>query len=548
MRFLLLAVLLIGSNLHAQQRFYFVSFKDKPNFKTQLYQPASYISAKAIERRTRNRVPLNENDIPPDTSYVRQLADLNLTMYGNSRWFNGCIVLSAQKNIVDSIKKLAFVANVSYLGPAYFYDESGDASENSLENQLNILEQSFQNKAILNDTLITGKSESQIRQLNDQGFVKKGIAGKNVLIAVIDAGFKNVDQLVPFKKLMKDKQILSSYDFVEKEEEVFDDDPHGTAVLSCMAAQQPGVIWGTATNAQYILLRSENAANEYLVEEYFWALAAEYADSAGADIINSSLGYTKHDEKSMGHKYGELDGKTTLITRAAEIATSKGILVLVSAGNEGDDPWRQISAPADAPHVLTVGAVDKFNAYAGFSSVGPTADKRIKPDVSTLGKGVTLLAADGKVFEGNGTSYSCPLIAGVAAQLLELAPRSSAEKIKEALMLSSSQYFKADKYVGAGIPDIELAAKMLMVQQDSLLDVRELQDQNFHISINARAPQKIVLVIEEPVKGEIDRITLTLKKGSNRFLLKGYKKRPSGLYHLSAEFLSHKAYFEFMMP
>lgn len=546
MRYLFIFALLFGSNLQAQQRFYFVSFKDKPNFKTQLYQPATYISAKAIERRTRNRVPLNENDIPPDSAYLRQLAAFQLTMYGNSRWFNGTVVLSAQKYIEDSIKLLPFVSAVTYLGPAFFYEEMDDASENSLENQLNILEQSFQNKNEKNDTIMAGKSFAQIKQLNDEGLVKAGIGGKNVLIAVIDAGFKNADQLVPFRKLMKEKQILSSYDFVEKEEEVFDDDPHGTAVLSCMAAVQQGLILGTAPNAQYILLRSENAANEYLVEEYFWALAAEYADSAGADIINSSLGYTKHDEKSMGHKFSELDGKTTLITRAAEIAASKGILVVVSAGNEGDDPWRQISAPADAAHVLTVGAVDKFNSYAGFSSVGPTADKRNKPDLTALGKGVALLAADGKVFEGNGTSYSCPLIAGAAAQLLEMAPKSSAERMKEALILSGSQYYKVDKYTGAGIPDIELAAKMLCVQQDSLLDVRELQDQNLHLCLNARAPQKVILTIEEPIKGEIDRITLTLKKGSNRFVIKGYKKRPNGLYHLSVEFLSRKTYLDFM--
>ncbi len=172
----------------------------------------------------------------------------------------------------------------------------------------------------------------------------------------------------------------------------------------------------------------------------------------------------------------------------------------------------------------------------------------MKPDISALGKGVALLAADGKVFEGNGTSYSCPLIAGAAAQLLELAPKSSAEKIKEALILSGSQYYKVDKYMGAGIPDMELAAKILCVQQDSIIDVRELQDQNLHLCLNARAPQKVVLIIEEPIKGEIDRITLTLKKGSNRFLIKGYKKRPSGLYHLSVEFLSRKTYFDFMKP
>ncbi|OYU96119.1 MAG: peptidase S8 [Bacteroidetes bacterium B1(2017)] len=546
--FLALLLLLLGSNLMAQQKFYFVAFADKPNYKNQLYQPSSYISLKAIDRRTKNRVPLNVNDVPPDSAYLSQLASLPLVMYGNSRWLNGAIILSEVKNIGDTIKKLPFVSGVSYLGPAYFYDEADDATENSLENQLNILEQSFENKRDKNDTLMAGRSYGQLKQLHDEKIVSNGIGGKDVLIAVIDAGFKNLDQLKPFKHLFKEKRILAAYDFVEREEEVFDDDEHGLAVLSCMAAFQPGLICGTAPQANYILLRSENAASEYLVEEYFWTLAAEYADSAGADIINSSLGYTKHDEKQMGHKYSELDGKTTIITKAAEIAASKGILVVASGGNEGDDIWRQISAPADGPHVLSVGAVDKFGSYVGFSSVGPTADKRIKPDLAAQGKGTVLLSKDGKVFEGNGTSYSAPLISGVAAQLLQQAPNTSAEKLKEILTLSSSQYYKPDKYLGNGIPEMELASVMVMANQDSILDIRELADQNLHVTIYSRSIQKVTITIKEPVKGDLDNSTFSLKKGLNRFVIKGYKKRPGGLYHLSAQFLVKKNEMDFMKP
>jgi subtilisin family serine protease len=332
------------------------------------------------------------------------------------------------------------------------------------------------------------------------------------------------------------------------EEEVFEDDEHGLSVMSCLGAFQPGVISGTAPGSSYLLLRCENASSEYLVEEYFWTLAAEYADSAGADIINSSLGYTKHDEKAMGHKYAEFDGKTTVVSRAADIAASKGILVVVSAGNEGDDPWRQLSAPADAPNVLTVGAIDKHGSYAGFSSVGPTSDKRIKPDLVAKGKNAVLMSQDAKIFEGNGTSYACPIIAGAGAILLQAEPSATSQKIKETMMLTCNQYDNPDKYIGSGLPNIELAAKCLKVKTDSLIDLRELPDRYLHVIINAKYDQKVQVTITEPIKKETEKLNLHLKKGLNRIKLKGYKKRPSGIYHLSVEFTQKRVEADFVKP
>ncbi|MDZ4666452.1 MAG: S8 family serine peptidase [bacterium] len=545
---LFLSFLFFGLNLYGQQKFYFVEFKDKPQAQKILYNPSSYISIRAIERRTRNRVPLNVNDIPPDSAYLAQLAQLPLLLYGSSRWLNGAIILSGTKDIEAEIKTLPFVTNTTYVGPAYFYDEQDQATENSLENQLQILAQTFENKKERNDSQLLGKSFAQLEQINAANLIKSGMQGKNVLIAVIDAGFRNLDQLKAFNHLFTEKRIIATRDFVELEEEVFDDDEHGLSVMSCLAAYQPGLICGAAPASQYLLLRSENAASEYLVEEYFWTLAAEFADSAGADIINSSLGYTKHDEKVMGHKYSELDGKTTIVSKAAQIAASKGILVAVSAGNEGNDPWRQLSAPADVAEVLTIGAIDKHGSYASFSSVGPTADKRMKPDLAALGKNAVLISQDGKVFEGNGTSYACPIIAGTAAILLQADPNASAQKIKEVLMLTANQFYKPDKYVGSGIPDIELAAKCIRVKTDSILDFRELPDRYMYVIINARTNQKVNLLITEPINKEIEKQYISLKKGLNRIQLKGYKKRPSGIYHLSVEFGQKKGEADFSKP
>ena len=537
-----------GSNLKAQQYFYFVNFKDKPNFKTQLYQPASYISERAINRRTRNRVALHVNDVPPDSAYMAQLANLPLVIYGKSRWLNGALVLMNHKDIATQVNQLPFVTKVTYAGEYQSFESEGLMSQRTLQNQINQLEQNFTAKDTITDTLALGRSFEQLHQLHAEQLLGKGLNGTGVLIAVFDAGFKNLDILAPFKHIMNEKRLLATYDFVDAEEEVFEDDEHGLAVMSCLASYQPGLITGAASKSEYVLLRTENPSSEFLVEEFFWLFAAEYADSAGADIINSSLGYTKHDDKSMGHKFNELDGKTTIITQAAEIASSKGILVLASAGNEGNDLWRKITAPADGEQVLSIGAVDKKGHTVSFSSIGPTADRRIKPDLVARGKNTTLLAANGKIFEGNGTSYACPLIAASAAQLLQLAPRSTAKKIKEVLILSANQYHHPDKQMGFGLPDLRLASKMLLVNRDSIVDVSSAEDNYLHIVIFANQKQKAKLNIDYLSQNISEKQTIDLQKGLNRIPIKVNKKRSTDLYQLSVDLTDKKLIYKVVMP
>ena len=546
--FLLFALLSIGSPLKAQQFFYFINFKDKPNYKNRLYQPASYISERAINRRTRNRVPLNLNDLPPDSSYLAQLSTLPLVIYGKSRWLNGALVLVNSKEILTQINHLPFVEKVTYAGQCQFFESDGLLSQRTLQNQINQLEQVFTNKDTLLDTLALGRSYEQLHQINSEYLLGKGFNGSGVLIAVLDAGFKNLDMLPSFKHLFNERRILATYDFVDAEEEVFEDDEHGLAVMSCLASYQPGLIVGSAAKSQYILLRTENPNSEFLVEEYLWLFAAEYADSAGVDIINSSLGYTKHDDKSMGHKFNELDGKTTIITQAAEIASSKGILVVASAGNEGNDPWRKITAPADGEQVLSIGAVDRKGNTVSFSSIGPTADKRIKPDLVARGKNTILMASNGKVFEGNGTSYATPLIAAAAAQLLQIAPKSSAKKIKEVLLLSANQYNNPDKQIGYGLPDLKLAAAMLLAKQDSIVDVTAKDDHILHLVVFVNQKQKAKLNIEYVNQHFSEKHTLDLEKGLNRIPIKRNKKRSTEMYQLSVDLTDKKLIYQALRP
>jgi hypothetical protein len=536
------------SQTFGQQFYYFVGFKDKPYYKEIVFSPSLYLSPKAIERRTINGVPLNPNDVPPDTSYINALAKLPLYIHAKSRWFNGCVVLVNNKSIESEIKLLPFVSSVKYLGPANFLSEEKGSREASIKTQLSILEQSFTSRKTATDSIFSGKSHPQISLINADSLLMGEVNGEGVLIAVLDAGFYNLDLIPAFKHLFKEKRIIAAWDLVANEEDVFNDDDHGLAVMSCLAAWQPGKIMGTAPKANYLLLRTENSYSEYLSEEYFWAIAAEYSDSAGADIINSSLGYTKHDEKSMGHKYSELDGKTTIITQAAEIAASKGIIVVASAGNEGDKSWRQISAPADGPNVVAVGAVDKDGQYVGFSSVGPTADKRLKPDLAAMGKNAALIDKNGTIYEGNGTSYACPIVSGTFAQLMQLAPNAGSNKIKEALRLSSLTFYEPDKYIGAGVPNVNLDAKMVKAFGDSIIDIETSEDgKHLLIALNTRRTQKVELKIIHSISGELSSESVTLQKGLNRVAIKINKKRPKGLCRLIVSFGQRSSEVVFML-
>jgi hypothetical protein len=306
----------------------------------------------------------------------------------------------------------------------------------------------------LHSTMLNyGGSFNQIDMIGGVCLDNNGFRGQGMVIAVLDGGFRNVDVMLAFDSLRMNNHILGTYDFVEGDNSVYEDDSHGSYVLSCMGANLPGDLIGTAPEADYWLLRSEDATSEYIVEEYFWAAAAEFADSVGADLINSSLGYTTFDDFTQDHSYADMDGNTTPGSRAADVAASRGILVCNSAGNSGSSPWTFIGAPADADSILAIGAVDGSGNYASFSSHGPSADGQVKPAVVAKGEGTTLAGLSGGTFTGNGTSFSSPVLCGMAACLWQAHPSFSNMQIMSQIIQSASQYASPDTYLGYGIPD-----------------------------------------------------------------------------------------------
>ena len=287
-----------------------------------------------------------------------------------------------------------------------------------------------------------------------------------MIIAVLDAGFYNVDSLYCFSHLFDEGRVLGTYDFVEQEKEVYNDDIHGMAVLSCMGSDLQDGLIGTAPKANYFLLRTEDAYSENVIEEYNWICGAEFADSIGADVINSSLGYTTFDYSIQNYTYDDLDGKTAPSSIAATMASRKGIIVVNAVGNSGNGSWKYIGAPSDADSILSVGAVDENKEIASFSSYGPTSDGRVKPSVCAQGKNTEVINSQGNVINSNGTSFASPVLAGLVTCLWQAHPTKSNMEIINAVIQSATLYNNPNDHAGYGLANFYKADSLLTLTED----------------------------------------------------------------------------------
>jgi hypothetical protein len=340
--------------------------------------------------------------------------------------------------------------------------------------------------------------------LNLETLHAQGYRGQGMLIAVLDAGFFNANILPAFDSLFADGRVVATKDFVDGGTNVYDDHTHGMNVLSVLAGNIPGGLIGSAPEASYLLLRTEDAGTEYLIEEFNWVVGAEYADSAGADIISSSLGYTTFDNSTMDHVYADLNGSTAIASKGAAWAASKGILVVNSAGNWGGSSWNYLGVPADADSIIATGAVDSMENLAGFSSRGPSADGRIKPDVSAQGVAVVMSNSSGGMMNGNGTSFSCPLISGAAACLWQANLTLSSMQVREAIIQSCDQYQNPDNNKGYGIPDFGQALFVLTGKSFTKPDADMFvscypnpADADLHVSLFSTREQDINLLLTD---------------------------------------------------
>lgn len=451
---------------------YVIFFTDKNGNPYSISSPEEFLSQRAIDRRLAQNISITENDLPVNPDYVDAVVATGVQLLNRSKWFNAVTIRATAQSQLDDIAALPFVAQISTAGFLQIPTEDFyNKFETETENQF--LKTSVASPKISNADY--GSALNQIDMIGGIGLHEAGFRGQDVLIAVLDAGFSNTDILSAFDSLRNENRIIATKDFVDGGNNIYGHSSHGTMVLSTMAANIPGVYIGTAPKASYLLLRSEEAASEYIIEEYNWASAAEFADSAGADIINSSLGYTDFNDPLQNHTYSDMDGNTTPVTIAADIAASKGILVVNSAGNQGGSSWFYISAPADGDSVLAVGAVDPNGDYVNFSSKGPSSDGRIKPNVTAQGKDAAIISAStGDAITGNGTSFSSPIIAGMSACLWQANPTLTNMQLLHAIEQSAHQYNNPDSLMGYGIPNFSIANLILSNRLPSDLTKDEL--------------------------------------------------------------------------
>lgn len=450
MKFFLLCLTLLSVVFCYSQEDAWVYFNDKPDTDFYLSNPLEMLSQKALDRREKQNIALDDKDVPIAVSYIDGVsASEGITVLAKSKWLNAVHSRGSIESI-NSLKNLSFVNRID------FADRSlNPAGRIAMPQQAPAVLKVTGTQAEFN----YGNSANQIEMLGGQLLHQQNFTGEGMTIAVLDAGFPNVNTTAPFKRLRDNNQIKGGYNFVNRTDDFYTGGTHGTMVLSTIGGYVSGSLVGTAPDASYYLFITEDVAGENPVEESYWVEAAEMADSLGVDVINTSLGYFIYDNVRYNHTYEEMNGQTAFISRGANIAFSKGIFCVVSAGNSGATANPYISVPADALGVLTVGSVDANRNYSSFSSIGPSIDGRVKPDVMAKGTFATIATVDGEIGANNGTSFSSPIISGLVACLWQALPDKTNAELMDIIRQSADRYAAPTAQYGYGIPNFNVALK-----------------------------------------------------------------------------------------
>lgn len=500
------------SNFTAYSKFR-VTLKDKKNNEFSVKHPEAFLSQRAIDRRKKQGIKIDETDLPVNRSYINAIAATGVKVIQTSKWNNTVVISVENDELVQQVADLDCVSKVEKVAIYTAPRKTNTADRHALvfpkqkqdEVQTDTVEAGSED-LMKSDTLIFnpqttsanvfigqmndflrkiskklsskpadsdeaegeeepeltyyGKAIKQITQLNGEALHAAGFKGDGMVIAIIDGGFYNADIIPGLSKA----KILGTKDFVAPEEEFYGTESHGMMVLSCIAANEPNKLVGMAPEASFWLLRSEDGDTEQPIEEDNWASAIEYADSVGADVVNTSLGYADFDGPFNDVRYDELDGHSQLISNSASMCADKGMVLVCSAGNSGNDQWKLITSPADSKNTLTVGAVSEHGGNTAFSSIGFTTDGRIKPDIATRGGDAWLYGTDGKVTTASGTSFASPIACGMVACLWQALPNLTAKQIVEVVRKSGDRAEHPDPVYGCGIPDFFKAYSIGLAQ------------------------------------------------------------------------------------
>jgi len=509
---------------------YWIQFTDKSNTPFSIDRPEDFLSQRAIDRRSRQQIEISVDDLPVDPVYIDSMAALGVGIINVSKWFNGVLAEIPSTELAETIEGLTFVKGT----PLLVKPGSSDKHESRKNNKLDLC-------MGMSDS-VYGPSLNQMEMLNGNILHEQGYRGEGMLIAVMDAGFSNAHLVSSLQHIWEDGRVLAVRDFVKDSMDIFNSHTHGTRVFSIIGGMQEEILHGSAPEAEYILIRTEDGSSEYLIEEYNWMAGIEFADSLGADVVNSSLGYSIFDSDSQNHSYEDMDGYTAPVSLAAYMAAGRGMIVVTSAGNSGDNDWHYITAPADAEDILAVGATDLLGEVMDFSSRGPSYDGRVKPDICAQGYMTVSQHPDGQFYYCAGTSCSSPVIAGVVACLWQTMPMETNRTIIEYVRRSGSHYLEPDEDYGYGIPGFLKSAGMINEKLRGTPD----EDIRFSVFPNPTS-QDLFLSMSIPAETSDPEITITITDmfGRRQFTeirpvtndiyaieLRGVHELASGLYKL----------------
>lgn len=448
-KILLLFVFSYAFGVQAQEDAW-VYFNDKPDATYYFSNPLQMLTQRALDRRTNHGIALDNTDVPIAQTYIDQVtASTGITVMAKSKWLNALHVRGTQANI-------QLLTNLSFVNHIQFADSNLNSRHSSANEKSNELKPVNKQLEVLVD-FNYGGSSNQIEMLNGHLLHQQNYTGQGKIVAIMDAGFPGVNTASPFQRLRDNNLILGGYNFPDRNTSIYTRSSHGTSVLSCMAGFVDNQLVGTAPDAQYYLFITEDTNSENPVEESYWVEASEMADSLGVDVINTSLGYFEYDNPNYSYLYSDMNGIKSFAARGADIAFSKGMICVTSAGNSGNSSDPHIATPADAITTLTVGAVDVSEDYASFSSIGPSFDGRIKPDVCAKGVGSTISNSSGGITTANGTSFSSPILAGMVATFWSAVPNMTNAEIIQFVKESADIYANPTIYKGYGVPDFQLA-------------------------------------------------------------------------------------------
>ena len=458
--YLIAGVIFLSSVVSAQQiadDVYWVYFTDKDGNGYEISQPDLFLSERSVNRRAWQGLGVDQTDEPVTRAYVDELKSMGAEIKHISRWLNGVAIINATGELYEQILEKPFVDTIPWepeTDEIYFPPRpEGGRFEPPLSSD---------------PAYDYGVAREQILLTETEALHEKGYTGSGVWIGILDTGFGDVDSLPSFESMISQGRLLGARNFVNDSSVFRVMDHHGMYVLSIIGAEWDGNMIGTAPHASFFLSMTENIHQETRIEEIAWIEAAEYMDSLGCDVFNTSLGYSDFDGTRFDYTYSDMDGKTTFISRAASMTASKGIICCVSAGNEGNTAWLHITAPSDAFDILGVGAVDSTALIASFSSRGPSSDGRIKPDISAMGRLTGIQYSNGGLARGSGTSFSSPLMAGSMASLWQAYPEFPATELMQMVRQTGNKIHHPDNIYGYGIPSFSLAYLM----------IREIQNQS----------------------------------------------------------------------